>query len=88
LDSLNSTDRAKLMYASHNLGPGDVASFVNEAITESHAKKLLIAQVGNARAATLAQSYEASYVSAHRHWLNDFIEQKIIPRAFACDPSP
>ena len=87
LDSLASTDRAKLMYASHNLGPGDVAAFVGETIAEAHAKVLLNAQVGAAAAAALAKEHEESYVSAHRQWLNDFIEQKITPQAFACDPS-
>ena len=85
LSGLNSSEKAKLMYASHHLGPSDVQSFVDETIMEDHAKLLLVTQVGDARAKTLATAAGNLYVPAHRQWLNDFIEAKITPKAFACN---
>ena len=85
LDALNSSEKARVMYASHHLGPGDVVGFIEEGFSEEHAKELLIAQVGSARAQILAIAQNDRYVAAHRHWLNDFIEGKITPKAFACN---
>ncbi|TDV25010.1 LysM domain-containing protein [Paraburkholderia caballeronis] len=86
VDCLNSSEKAKMMYASHHLGPGDVSDFILENISESHATTLLEAQIGSAKAAELAKGADNSYVAAHRHWLAGFIEEKITPKTFACDP--
>lgn len=85
LNGLNSSEKAKIMYASHHLGPSDVENFVDEAISEDHAKLLLVTQVGTTRAEALAKAADDLYVPAHRQWLNDFIEAKITPKAFACN---
>jgi hypothetical protein len=86
IDSLNSSEKAKMMYASHHLGPGDVSDFILENISESHATTLLEAQIGSTKAAERANVEGNSYVAAHRHWLDGFIQEKITPKAFACDP--
>lgn len=87
IDSLNSSEKAKMMYASHHLGPGDVSDFILENISESHATTLLEAQIGSAKSSERAKAEGNSYVTAHRHWLDGFVEEKITPKAFACDPS-
>ncbi|SDP09520.1 hypothetical protein SAMN04488595_104285 [Ralstonia sp. 25mfcol4.1] len=87
IDALDSSDTVKLMYASHHLGGGDLLNYINDAIEEDRAKELLVAQVGKARAELLAAAQEGEYVAAQRYWLNDYIEGKIVPKAFCCDPT-
>lgn len=86
VDNLNSSEKAKMMYASHHLGPGDVSDFILENISESHATTLLEAQINSTKAAELAKGAGNSYVAAHRHWLDGFIAEIITPKTFACDP--
>lgn len=87
LKSLNLSERAKLMYATHHLGPRNIIHYINETFLEKSAKSLLIDQVGDQRATDLALAREGDFIAAHRGWLNDYIEQKIVLKMFACDPT-
>ncbi|CAN7384916.1 LysM peptidoglycan-binding domain-containing protein [Trinickia sp. LjRoot230] len=86
LQSLNSTERAKVMYASHHLGLKDVLLFIQQNLPEERAERLLITQIGKVRAEIIVNEH-GSYVAAHRNWLNDFVEINIKPQLFSCDPS-
>ncbi|WP_156545773.1 hypothetical protein [Cupriavidus sp. D384] len=87
LKSLNLSERAKLMYATHHLGPRNIIHYINETFSEKSAKSLLIDQLGEKRARDFAEERDGDFISAHRCWLNDYIEQKIVLKMFACDPA-
>jgi len=60
---------------------------INETFSEKNAKSLLIDQVGDTRARDFALAQDGDFIAAHRCWLNDYIEQKIVLKVFACDPA-
>lgn len=73
-DSVSSI--ASAAYIGHNLGLGDAVKFLHGGLGEAHAKRLLDAQIGIARAdAKIAGA--GSAVAAHRQWLSDFVARHV-----------
>jgi LysM repeat protein len=87
IDGISDGDKAKLIYLTHHLGPGDARLFINNSMGEAHAQKLLIAQVKAVAAAKYAEDNDNSYVKGHRAWLKKFIDSKIDLSAKMCDPT-
>jgi len=85
--SLNDADKAKIMYAAHHLGEGDVKKFIENTMTSKRAEKLLITQVGVKDAKKELNDAGANWVKAHRAWLKRYIERKIKIGNFMCDPT-
>jgi hypothetical protein len=85
--SLNDADKAKIMYAAHHLGEGDVKKFIENTMTSKRAEKLLITQVGVKEAESRAQKASNDWAKAHRKWLRDYVERKIQIANFMCDPT-
>ncbi|AMP05791.1 LysM peptidoglycan-binding domain-containing protein [Collimonas pratensis] len=84
IDSLNDGEKAKIAYLAHHLGPSDVKDFINNTMTATHAQYLLIAQVGEDSAADKAAENHNNYLTAHRTWLNDFINSRIEIVKYMC----
>lgn len=87
IDGVTDGDKAKLVYLTHHLGLADAKAFINNKIEESHAKVLLIAQVGASKAAEYAEDNGDSYVKGHRAWLLNFVDRRISLPEKMCDPS-
>jgi len=87
LESLNDGEKAKIMYAAHHLGEGDVKKFIENTMTSKRAEKLLITQVGVKDAKKELNDAGANWVKAHRAWLKRYIERKIKIGNFMCDPT-
>lgn len=83
VNALNDADKAKLFYLTHHLGLKDAQLFINDAITEGDAKKLLMAQIGAKKAAKSAKDY-GGYVEGHRAWLRKYIDDNIQLDKFYC----
>ncbi len=81
---LNDGEKAKIVYLAHHLGLADAKKFINEEISESHAKYLLENQVGVSAAAAKAVPFDDKYVPTHRDWLKVFIEEHITFEKFMC----
>ncbi len=84
VNALNDADKAKLFYLTHHLGLKDARLFINDAIEEDDAKKLLVAQVGVENAADRAFKNSNSYVKGHRTWLCEYIDNNIKLDKFYC----
>ena len=80
-------DKAKLIYLTHHLGLADAKKFIKNTMGADNAKTLLIAQVGEDRAAQYAEDNGNDYVRGHRAWLLNFVDRKIDLPAKMCDPS-
>lgn len=85
---LNDSDKSKIMYLTHHLGPSDAALFIEDKISEASAKHLLMLQVGADTAARFAKDNGGEYKKGHRDWLNGFINSHITVKFFSCNPSP
>jgi len=85
IDTLNDGEKAKVAYLAHHLGPGDVKEFINDTMTAEHAEYLLKAQVGKVNAAERAEENKSNYLTAHRTWLNGFINDRITVIKYMCD---
>jgi len=83
-DSLSDAEKAKVVYLCHHLGVTDAKHFIDNSMTEEHAKYLLEQQVGDAKAARRAKIAEGQYLKAHRNWLSEFIDTKIKLSKFCC----
>lgn len=75
------TDIARNAYLAHHLGAGDAARFLKTGLEDAHARTLLRAQIGSARAdRAIANAGDAS--AAHRAWLVSYVNRKIQPERF------
>lgn len=86
VDTLNDAEKAKLFYLTHHLGLRDARKFINKTITEENAHKLLVAQVGEKKAAVHAEKH-GGYTEGHRSWLERYIDENIELSAFYCPKS-
>lgn len=86
ISSLNDGEKAKIIYLTHHLGLADAKAFINN-VTAEHAQYLLEQQVGAAGAKTKAALTSNDYLLAHRTWLDNFINGKIILVDKMCDKS-
>ena len=84
---LNDGEKAKIVYLAHHLGLADAKKFINQEISESHAKYLLENQVGMSAAVDRAAEFDDKYIPAHRQWLTSFIDKKISTLEFMCNPA-
>ncbi|HPV52368.1 MAG: LysM peptidoglycan-binding domain-containing protein [Smithellaceae bacterium] len=90
VNSLNDAEKAKIMYLSHHLGPGDAMCFIENTISEAKAKILLTRQFaanekGRAEAESRYQKAGNDWVKAHREWLKGFVENNIQITNFMCE---
>lgn len=83
VNALNDAEKAKIFYLTHHLGLGDARRFINKTITEEHAQKLLVAQIGERRAAIYAED-NFNYIEGHRGWLSKYIDNRIKISDFYC----
>lgn len=66
----------KLAYAAHHLGLADACRFLRDGFSDAHARKLLSAQIGSARAEQqIAKAGAAG--QAHRSWMLGFIGRSL-----------
>ena len=84
IDSLSDAEKAKVVYLCHHLGVTDAKHFIDNSMTEEHAKYLLEQQVGDAKAARRAKIAKGQYLKAHRNWLSESIDTKIKLSKFCC----
>jgi murein DD-endopeptidase MepM/ murein hydrolase activator NlpD len=84
---LNDSDKAKIMYLTHHLGPKDVVLFIRNEISEVSAKHSFTLQVGATTAARFAKDNDEEYKKGQRDGLNGFINGHITNKVFSCDPS-
>jgi hypothetical protein len=73
---------AKAAYLGHNLGVGDAVRFLRDGLDDSRARRLLDAQVGHASAARRVAD-AGSAAAAHRDWLTEFMDRRIVTRSLA-----
>jgi hypothetical protein len=73
---------AKIAYLGHNLGVGDAIRFLRGGLGDSHAQRLLNAQVGsNGAARRVADAGSAA--AAHHGWLTEFMDRHIDTSRFS-----
>lgn len=81
IDTSDAAQVARLAYLGHHLGPADAVRFARGEIGSARAKLLLASQVGNAEASRrMTQAGDA--VTAHRTWLNGYMDRRIVPARF------
>lgn len=83
VNSLSDSDKAKVIYLCHHLGIGDAQKFIQKTISESHAQYLLEQQVGTESADDRAEK-AGSHLTAHRKWLNQFVNDNIVTSEHMC----
>lgn len=87
---LNNGEKAKIIYLCHHLGLADAKAFINNTMTEKRAKYLFEQQVGPSRAAAAAMAERTalgSYLTAHREWLQRYVDDKLNLSKNMCNPS-
>lgn len=93
VDSVADVDLAKLAYCAHHEGAGGVNRIVREKLADDDAEDLLAAQFRSKRSDGTAEAdaYEKKVgltgAAAYKKFLFDYIDSKIAPVNFACDPS-
>lgn len=83
-NSLSDAEKAKIVYLCHHLGVADAKHFIDDTMTEAHAKYLLEQQLGKSTAAEKANGKQDKYLEAHREWLAGYIDGRIALRYFNC----
>ncbi len=84
VDSLDPADKAKIIYLCHHLGIGDAEKFINNTMTDDHAKHLLETQVGPSKASDFISAAKGNAVAAHEKWLAKYIDFKIDTGDYMC----
>lgn len=84
-DALNDGEKAKIAYLGHHLGGGDAKKFIENTISPSRAQHLLEQQVGVADAIQRANKKNGDYLTAHRAWLDEFVNDHVKLDDFFCN---
>lgn len=87
IDGLNDGEKGKLIYLCHHLGIGDAKLFINNTMTATRAQYLLEQQIGVKSAAQKAKDEGGDYLAAHRKWLDNFVNTKVVFEKFICSGS-
>lgn len=77
----NEAGTARAAYLAHHLGLGDTLRYLGAGLGEQRAGHLLAAQVGSA-AAERRIAAAGNAVSAHRAWLDTYVDKRIQPGRF------
>ncbi|KQY16278.1 hypothetical protein ASD28_22835 [Massilia sp. Root133] len=78
VDSIPDGEKAKVIYLTHHLGADDAISFIYNTMSAKKAELLLRTQVKDEGAEIRAKRAGGDYLKAHRNWLGEFIDNKII----------
>lgn len=87
VDWLSDGEKAKVIYLCHHLGIGDAKNFISNTITATRAQYLLEQQIRVKPAAQKAADEGGDYLAAHRKWLDNFINTKVVFEKFICSGS-
>ncbi len=93
LDNVADVDKAKLAYCAHHEGARGLSRIVNGTLDDQDAHKLLVAQFrtkysdGTEKAKKYEKEVGLTGAAAYKKFLFDYIDSKIKPINFACDPS-
>ena len=78
VDSIPDGEKAKVIYLTHHLGADDAISFIYNTMSAKKAELLLRTQIKDEGAEIRAKRAGGDYLKAHRNWLGEFIDNKII----------
>lgn len=93
VDDVADVDKAKLAYCAHHEGARGLSRIVDGTLTDGDAFRLLVAQFrtkysdGTEDAKKYEMKVGLTGAAAYKKFLFDYIDSKIAPINFACDPS-